>query len=47
MGEALNSIEVSLLGAQATAFDADEVADSIEETGRGREIHFASTFTHH
>jgi len=47
MDEALDSIEVSLLGAQAAAFDADAVADSIKETGRGRVIHFASTFRRH
>jgi len=33
MDEAFNPIEVSLLDAQAVAFDADAGADVIEETG--------------
>ena len=33
MDEAFNPVEVSLLDAQAVAFDADAGADVIEETG--------------
>ena len=43
-GEAFNPIKVGLLGAQAVVFEADAVADAIEEPGRARMIHFTSTF---
>jgi hypothetical protein len=33
MDEAFNPVELSLLDAQAVVFDADAVADAIEETG--------------
>ena len=44
MDEAFNPVQVSFLGAQAVVFEADAIADAIEEAGRGRMIHFTLTF---
>ena len=42
--KAPNPFAMSLLGEQAVVFEADAIADAIEETGRGRMIHFTLTF---
>ena len=40
MDEALNPIEVSVLGAEGILLEPNSVADAVEQTRCGRPIHF-------
>ena len=41
--EAFNPVDVGLFGAQAVMFEANAIANAIEEAGRGRMIHIESS----